>query len=183
MEMKRTIKLVVATVAAFQLAGCATVTRGTTETVHFHSEPEGATVSVDGRQCITPCDMELKRKGDKNVRYETAEGIAFRTMLESSVAGAGVVATGGNVILGGLIGIVVDASSGANLSLKPNPMVVDFTGPDPRVMELNRYGVEVTKDQARTYCRSVETTNGMINKCINDVQKGKREMADQLEGE
>lgn len=89
--------------------GCATVIRGAKETAKFESEPSGATVTAESVSadklgpfsCVAPCELELKRKRDWNVRftldgYKPAEGV-----LRSVVTGGGVASGAGNVIAGG----------------------------------------------------------------------------------
>jgi hypothetical protein len=61
-------------VSGGSLAGCATVTRGTTEVLAIQSEPEGAVVELSsGQRCTTPCSLELKRKCDYRL-YLRREG-------------------------------------------------------------------------------------------------------------
>ena len=48
----------------------------------------------------------------------------MQTQILSQVAGAGAAGMAGNVLIGGLIGIGVDAASGATKELKPNPLVL-----------------------------------------------------------
>jgi len=116
-------------------SGCATVIRGTKETAKFESYPAGATVTAESISadklgpfsCVTPCEMELKRKREWNVSfaldgYQTVAGV-----LEKRVTGGGVASGAGNVLAGGIIGVGVDAGTGANLDLRPNPMIADLS--------------------------------------------------------
>ncbi len=125
--MKRVILL--AALAA--TAGCATVIRGTKESSKFESTPAGATVTVESIStdklgpftCVTPCELELKRKREWNVVF-TLDGYKPATgQLVPKLTGGGVASGAGNVIAGGIIGIGVDAGTGANLDLRPNPMI------------------------------------------------------------
>lgn len=116
--------------------GCATVVRGTTDTVQFDTDPAGAEVRLsNGQACVTPCNMEIKR----NVRhldvaikldgYHPAD-----TMLTSEISGGGVAGVAGNAILGGVVGMVIDSASGAMLDIHPNPLIVKMvpdTEPKP----------------------------------------------------
>lgn len=44
--------------------GSATIIDGTTQAVSFNSEPDGASVLIDGQlKCKTPCTLEIKRTG------------------------------------------------------------------------------------------------------------------------
>ena len=106
-------------------AGCASVTRGTYETMVIDSEPQGAKVrSSQGWTCVTPCSMKIKRKGDFIV-WVTKEGFVEATAtVSSSVDSPGAAGMAGNVLLGGVIGAAVDAGSGAMRSHQPNPLML-----------------------------------------------------------
>jgi hypothetical protein len=112
------------------LAGCATVLRGAKDTAKFESEPPGALVTVESISedrlgpfdCVTPCEMELKRKREWNVDFELDGYKPAHGVLSPKVTGGGVASGFGNVLAGGIIGIGVDAGTGANLDLRPNPM-------------------------------------------------------------
>ena len=110
---------------AVALSGCATVTRGTKEMWYADSRPGEATVRTDhGHQCRTPCWLKLPRKDEFGVTVSKQGYKDFQTRVLNSIAAGGGVAMAGNVIAGGLIGVGVDALSGATLSLYPNPLVV-----------------------------------------------------------
>lgn len=118
------------------LAGCATITRGTTETVTFNSEPAGAVARAStGMVCeSTPCTFELPRKGDFAVLF-SKPGFRDRqiaVVAETPVSGG--VALAGNVLAGGLVGIALDSSNGATLSHAPNP-VFAMLEPEPKPPE------------------------------------------------
>jgi uncharacterized protein YcfJ len=113
------------TVIILSLTGCATVTRGSTEALVIESEPSGAQVQLsNGMKGTTPTSFKVKRKHDLIVTvskpgYETAS-----INVTSQMAGAGGAAMAGNVLVGGIIGLAIDASSGATKELKPNPVKV-----------------------------------------------------------
>lgn len=125
--MFRIVILVAATAA---LIGCSTVTRGTKKGVKFQSEPPGANVTIvritgDNTRydCVTPCELQLSRKRDFNVTFEL-DGYKPATARLASKLGAkgAAAAVPGNFIAGGGIGFIVDAGTGANMQLKPDPM-------------------------------------------------------------
>jgi hypothetical protein len=121
--MKHGVWLAVAAVAA--LSGCATITRGTTQAWTVETDPVGATVELSsGEKCVTPCTLKKKRKDGFIVSIVKDGYRAVQTEILSSVSGAGAAGMAGNVIVGGLIGIGVDAASGATRDLTPNPLVV-----------------------------------------------------------
>lgn len=111
---------------AFSLAGCATITRGSNDTLQVNSTPSGAQVKMsDGQTCAnTPCAFKVPRKSELNVLV-TKEGCQHQQIrVTNKVAGGGSAAMAGNVLAGGLIGAGVDASSGAMLDLVPNPVEI-----------------------------------------------------------
>lgn len=112
--------------AALSLAGCATITRGSNDTLVVNSTPTGAQVKMsDGQTCNnTPCTFKVPRKSELNVLV-TKDGCKHQQVrVSNKVAGGGSAAMAGNVLVGGIIGAGVDASTGAMLDLVPNPVEV-----------------------------------------------------------
>jgi hypothetical protein len=117
------------------------------------SPPEAQARTSMGHVCTTPCTLQFNRKDEFSVLiskpgYHTAE-IAVTTR----VAGAGAAGFAGNVLVGGVVGMGVDAVSGATLEHYPNPVsaalvplkkgeqpsVIKITppNPDPKPEEVN----------------------------------------------
>jgi hypothetical protein len=118
-------RLLVALAATVAASGCATITRGTTEAWTVETDPVGASVSLSsGENCTTPCTLKKKRKDAFQVTLKKDGYQSVETQVLSQTSGAGAAGMAGNVIIGGLIGIGVDAASGATKDLKPNPLVV-----------------------------------------------------------
>jgi hypothetical protein len=119
----RSIFLVCA--GAFALAGCATVTRGTTNQMQIVSEPTGVTARTSlGHQCTTPCTLQVNRKDEFSVVF-THPGYEEQTVrVITQLAGAGAAGFAGNVVLGGVVGMGVDAATGSTLEHVPNPVSV-----------------------------------------------------------
>ncbi len=107
-------------------SGCATITRGTTEVLVVETQPPGADVRINptGTNRRTPCSVELKRKRNYMLQIERAGYEPVTVNVLSEVSGAGAAGMAGNVILGGLIGVAVDAASGATKKLTPNPVTL-----------------------------------------------------------
>lgn len=106
-------------------SGCATITRGRTQTWSVQTEPAGATVKLSsGEQCTSPCSMEKRRKDPFQVTIDLTGYHQVVTQVISGVRGGGVAGVAGNVLLGGVIGIGVDLATGAGLDLMPDPLVV-----------------------------------------------------------
>lgn len=119
------VRLGAAILAALSLTACTTVTRGTKLKYSIISEPSGADVVLStGESCITPCKIKLKRKHSFVAKvtksgYEPAE-----MLVESRVRAGGAAALSGNIVIGGAIGILIDASNGSANDLRPNPLIV-----------------------------------------------------------
>lgn len=93
--------------------------RGTNQKFEITSVPPGADVELStGQKCKTPCKLKLKRKTPLTVTF-TKPGYETQTAkVESKFNGAG------NILLGGVIGAVVDSGNGSMRALKPNPLSV-----------------------------------------------------------
>jgi hypothetical protein len=113
-------------VAATMLcSACATVTRGTRQTFNIESTPAEAQVALStGENCVTPCKLKLKRKSGFSATF-TKDGYESQTVkVKSELHGGGVAAGAGNILLGGVVGGLVDGSNGSLKSLTPNPLTV-----------------------------------------------------------
>lgn len=120
-------RLLLAVVASLLLAGCATVTRGTTEKVEVISEPAGgeATTSLGTGCSPTPCTIDVARKTEFDVTVSKPGYRAATVPVKTKLASRGAAGFAGNLILpGGTIGMVADAASGATLDHYPNPVRV-----------------------------------------------------------
>ncbi len=114
----------VVSLAAFS-GGCATVTRGTTNNVGFNSQPSQAEMRTsNGLGCITPCSLVVKRNEEFVATFTKPGYQAKQVEVKTQLAGAGVAGVAGNVLVGGIIGIGVDAVTGAANEHTPNPVSV-----------------------------------------------------------
>jgi len=105
--------------------GCASITRGTKDTLIVNSDPSGANVSLStGLQGKTPCTFKVSRKGGFVVKIEKEGYETVEVQVVGQMSGGGGAALAGNVLLGGIIGAGVDAATGATKDLKPNPIDV-----------------------------------------------------------
>jgi hypothetical protein len=109
--------------ASLLLPACATVTRGTKETFNIVTTPEAADVSLStGETCVSPCKLKLKRKAEFTVTAKKAGYKDATASVESKIKGGGVAGAAGNLIVGGIIGGIVDGSNGSMRDLTPNPL-------------------------------------------------------------
>ena len=104
-------------VLAGLLPGCATIVQGGSQNVTVETNPPGATCAVDrmgqrlGMVAPTPGTVRIdKSKNDLAITC-TKDGFRPASIAQTPSFGA---ATLGNIIAGGVIGVVVDAASGAN---------------------------------------------------------------------
>lgn len=147
-------------ISAILLAGCATVTRGTTEAFVIETDPGGAKVTTSlGRSCEpTPCVIpKVSREADFTVMIEK-EGYKTATYnVSHQTSGGGGAGMAGNIVLGGVIGALVDANNGATQELVPNPLVVTLepeakvqipeTNPNALADEATAFELEMGEDE------------------------------------
>ncbi len=137
-------KILSSATAIIFLAGCATITRGTTDTLVITSDPPNAEVTLsNGLRCRTPCSLTVKRDENLVVKIVRDGYEPVEATVAPKVAGAGAAGMAGNVLLGGLIGAAVDAGSGAMYDLVPNPLhvrLVPLDGTAPRKDEVPENG-------------------------------------------
>lgn|SRR5579863_1776526 len=119
------VKGIGALAAALVLGGCATITRGTTDQVQIRSAPNGALAKAStGQSCTTPCTISVGRKDEFTVHFAKPGFVPQDVPVRTQVSGAGEAGFAGNVLVGGLVGMATDASTGATLDHVPNPVSV-----------------------------------------------------------
>ena len=108
--------------------GCATITRSTTEALEVNTNPPGAEVSTShGHHCgSTPCSLRVPRDEEFVLTIKKDGCETARAQVSYGMESDGTWMTAGNIIFGGIIGLGVDAVSGANMSLSPNPVEVNL---------------------------------------------------------
>ena len=116
---------------ALSLPACATITRGSSQEFTVESTPPGARVSTsNGFQCdATPCTFRMPRKDAFRATVSMEGYVTQEQQVASGISGSGAAGMAGNVIFGGVIGVVVDGNSGAMNDLTPNPLVVILRTP------------------------------------------------------
>lgn len=122
------MRIIAVAVCAVGLSGCASVVRGTDEQISFQSNPTAAHLALsNGLSCPeTPCELKVQRKDDFTATF-TKDGYQPESVrVVSHVSGSGVAAGAGNLLLGGIVGVGVDAYTGANLDHTPNPVITSL---------------------------------------------------------
>lgn len=107
--------------ALVALAGCASIISGRTQEVSFASNPEGVTVTVNGRILgKTPLTINLQKQSGQSLVF-SKDGYKMLSMeLETSVDGW----FWGNILLGGVIGSTTDGITGAVHKYAPSQYMV-----------------------------------------------------------
>ena len=95
---------------------CGLIVNGKFQKVNFYSSPSGAEVIVDGTsRGKAPILVDLARSTSHNVQIKLDGFQPLEMVLERSVSGW----VWGNILFGGIIGLIVDASTGAMYKLTP----------------------------------------------------------------
>jgi hypothetical protein len=118
--------------ACLVVCGCASVVRGTTETVTVQSEPSDASIRTSlGHSCpMSPCTFEVSRKTELTAYAEKSGYKPGSIFIGTKFSGGGAAGLAGNVVLGGVIGVGVDAATGATLDHYPNPATINLVPAD-----------------------------------------------------
>ncbi len=113
-------------VCAECLAGCATAVRGTTEDVVINYAPADATVTTSlNHNCeATPCTVKVSRKQEFAITASKPGYQSQTVQVNTKFSKGGATGVAGNILLGGVIGVGVDAATGATLDHYPNPVVI-----------------------------------------------------------
>jgi len=122
MKKNQLTRIILTIISTISLFGCATLTGGSSQEVSFHSNPEGATVLLDGKTLgKTPLSITLssKKKG-QSLSFEK-EGHKKLTMKMDTKMNP---MFWGNIIFGGLIGSTTDGMSGAIYEYSPSKYMV-----------------------------------------------------------
>jgi hypothetical protein len=77
-----------------------------------------------GHSCLTPCTLNFARKDEFSVVITKAGFHPEQVAVTTRLAGSGALGVAGNIVLGGVVGGVVDVATGAALEHCPNPVVV-----------------------------------------------------------
>lgn len=116
------------------LSACATLVSGTDQTVTVATNPAGATCMLDrmgarvGAISATPGSVRVDKSRNDLAVTCSKEGYQTATTMHSSTFNG---ATFGNIIAGGLVGVVVDAASGANFTYPANVQMQLAANPTP----------------------------------------------------
>lgn len=111
------LRTIIAAVSLVSTAACATIVNGSNQGVTFNSTPSGAAIRVDGQSMgVTPAVLRLARNNEHTVRLELDGYAPYEMKLQRKMSGW----VWGNLAFGGLVGVIVDASTGAMYRLSPD---------------------------------------------------------------
>lgn len=107
---------VIAAAAAGLTQGCATLIKGSTQSIAVSSDPRAADILLDGKLVgQTPKTLVLKREANYLITIQKAGFEQQSVAVVRNIGGA----VWGNVLAGGLVGWGVDAARGAQYYLTP----------------------------------------------------------------
>ncbi len=108
------------------VSGCGLVFGGTRQVIRATSSPDGASVTMSPgtSDYKTPASMSLERKNNYSLTFSAPGYTAQKFEIQHDVRVGIVVA---DVLLTGLIGVVVDAATGAWYKLSPEVASVTLT--------------------------------------------------------
>ncbi|NML56645.1 PEGA domain-containing protein [Chryseobacterium cheonjiense] len=119
-------KLSVALLAGIALSAtsCASILTGTKDRITFNSTPEGAKVFHKGiEKCTTPCTAEIPRSLSKQMVTFEKEGFNNKEIkLTKTFNPVSLV----NILLGGAIGVGIDAATGSLTKYSPKEYNVEL---------------------------------------------------------
>jgi len=131
------------TILMFQ-SNCCTIIHGTTQEIAVNSQPSGAKVIVRGvHMATTPAVIELDRKNSNIVLSFEKEGYEKVEIALKRGTDAWIV---GNIIFGGVIGLIVDFSNGAAYELSPDTIQVELNKLNMNLDELPKDGIVIAVD-------------------------------------
>ncbi|MEM7738936.1 MAG: PEGA domain-containing protein [Deinococcota bacterium] len=123
MPYARRASFVVLIIMSLLLSSCATIFKGGEQNIAFNSNPQGAEILIDGEPFGTTPQiirLEVQRSYEVTLRQGSEE----RTITIRNRVGTQWVVLD---VLGLLIPLLVDASTGDWYELSPDEVVVDFT--------------------------------------------------------
>jgi len=162
------------------LASCATVAGGTSQDIVVESDPPGAACTVArgaegaiGSVASTPGKLTVKRRKEAlQVTCTRAGYDQTAEVVDSKLRGA----TLGNILLGGLIGAAVDASSGANNDYPDNVLVIMTPASFPTAASRDEHFTKLANRIRETSAKEIKTiqdrcSSSQREMCQLDIQR------------
>lgn len=99
----------IALAACLYLASCASIVTGNHDVLSVHSTPNGARFTTDtGASGVTPAQLEVVDNIDVKFSFELEGFQPAEVLAEKHISGW----IWGNILIGGIIGLIIDVASG-----------------------------------------------------------------------
>lgn len=122
--MKNNFSIALLAGIALSATSCATIITGTKDKITFNSTPEGAKVFHKGiEKCTTPCTAEIPRSLSKQMVTFQKEGFNDKEVKLTKKFNP---VTLVNILLGGAIGVGIDAATGSLTKYSPKEYQVEL---------------------------------------------------------
>lgn len=144
------------------LYGCATIMHGTSQEIGVSSTPSGATVSVDNMSMgETSTFVNLSRGDNHIVKVEMPGYVPFEMTITRQTSGW----VWGNIVFGGLIGLLIDAGSGGLYDLNPEQVHCELKAKNPNNLfkQVRDMSVESKSVVATIYLNNGKILSGKIS--------------------
>lgn len=112
---KKIVSAVVCFALIIVIYGCATIVHGTQTKILISSEPAGATATIGNKNVVTPATVILKNSESYQVIFKKDGYEDAYYNIDREMSGW----VWGNLLLGGIIGLIVDNCSGGAYKLVP----------------------------------------------------------------
>ncbi len=127
------LRMVVFVIGCIAAGGCASIIHGTHQDVGISSSPTNASVKIDGVAAgNTPISVKLKRKENHVVSIELPGYQPYETTFTRGVSGW----VWGNIAIGGLIGLAIDAIDGGMYKLTPEQIHAEIRAQNASVTQM-----------------------------------------------
>lgn len=143
------------------ISGCATILNGSKQDVQINSDPSGAKVYVNNTyQGETPLTKSMERKSENiEIKIKLDGYKTYSLNLRRNFNGTTLV----NIVLGGIIGIGIDAATGAMYKLDPSTVRADLE-------EKNEGFGSINEDGTYIYVKLINKSDKTIKK-IGNMEK------------
>lgn len=122
--MKNKLSVVLLIGITLSATSCASIITGTKDKITFNSTPEGAKVIHKGiEKCTTPCTAEIPRSLSKQMVTFEKEGYNSKELKLTKTFNP---VTLLNILLGGAIGVGIDAATGSLTKYSPKEYKVEL---------------------------------------------------------
>lgn len=124
-DVRHATALTTAGLLVLSLTACGTILGGSAQEINVSSNPGAATVEFDrvNRTVTTPAEVELKRKESYQLTF-SREGYTTETTVVESNLRVGILVL--DILFTGLIGVAIDAGTGAWNALSPENVSVSL---------------------------------------------------------